>query len=556
MVTAVQSRRTVWSLHQSVQIQHISRVFRQMHGFHVVNTMIHDTGGDLCNKMAEKRHSDFGHITLGLHGNKTWLTHRANVQNERNANAEESTIRPTTKLDHPERWMMEVRNSSLTMRSFGLDAGMDGTTICLVVGSSVEVIDSELLSNMECSGFVLADCVGSGSSRIVMVGSSHKSSTLNVVLPLVGRGYGQLNTTNEEWKGGEEGFSDGCVEREEIIGVGLSFDSTHFGLGTGPLFSFVGKSLWSGSENWKIGMVGEISTELRLSSILNVTSSFEFGEESKSDLGVGSCVWERVVGSKISLSTNHDMGTGLCGTRLGFNVVCANSSFSSCVRTSNDEIDMKHENVTSTNIKRTYVTSASGMTSVKFTLCTFNDMTVAAERFRGGAAICLDDAESSFSVTQCFFHKCTCTGEKDKGGAIYVELDGSDRPITISLSSFTDCEASADHSGDGGCLYCYAFAPSSISDCFFENGKADSTGAAALWMFSHIALSNCAFVSCTAVWDGGALHFHMVDSIDLSFLQFRDCSSTRLGKSNDIDFSSTDEEVVNKDTVRFCDSTS
>ncbi|KAK2963403.1 hypothetical protein BLNAU_1444 [Blattamonas nauphoetae] len=57
-----QIRQTVWSLHQSVQIQHISRVF-QMHGFHVVNTMIHDTGGDLCNKMAEKRHSDFGHIT-------------------------------------------------------------------------------------------------------------------------------------------------------------------------------------------------------------------------------------------------------------------------------------------------------------------------------------------------------------------------------------------------------------------------------------------------------------------------------------------------------------
>ncbi|KAK2957188.1 hypothetical protein BLNAU_7782 [Blattamonas nauphoetae] len=73
MVTAVQSRRTVWSLHQSVQIQHISRVFRQMHGFHVVNTMIHDTGGDLCNKMAEKRHSDFGHITFHTYCLQTFL---------------------------------------------------------------------------------------------------------------------------------------------------------------------------------------------------------------------------------------------------------------------------------------------------------------------------------------------------------------------------------------------------------------------------------------------------------------------------------------------------
>ncbi|KAK2942508.1 hypothetical protein BLNAU_22588 [Blattamonas nauphoetae] len=126
--------------------------------------------------------------SVELHGNKTWLTHIANERNERNDNADESTIRPTTKLNHPERWMMEVRNSSLTMRSFGLDAGMAGTTICLVVGSSVEVIDSDILSNMEYSGFVLADSVGSGSSRIVIVRSSHKSSTLNVVLPLVGRG--------------------------------------------------------------------------------------------------------------------------------------------------------------------------------------------------------------------------------------------------------------------------------------------------------------------------------------------------------------------------------
>ncbi|KAK2955375.1 hypothetical protein BLNAU_9603 [Blattamonas nauphoetae] len=491
--------------------------------------------------------------SVELHGNKTWLTHMAKVQNERNGYPDESTIRPTTKLNHPERWMMEVRNSSLTMRSFGLDAGMAGTTICLVVGSSVEVIDGELLSNMECSGFVLADSVGSGSSRIVIVGSSHKSSTLNVVLPLVGRGSGQLNTIEETWKGVEEGFGDGCVEREEIIGVGLSFDSTHFVLGTGPLFSFVGKSLWSGSENAKIGMIGEISTELRLSSILNVTSNFG----SRTGLGVGSCVWERVVGSRVSGSTNHDMGTGLCGPRLGFNVFCVNSSFSSCVRTSNAVVDHKHKNITSTNIKRTYVTQESGMTSVKFTLCTFNDMTSpGTDNGQGGAAICLYKSQSNLTVTQCFFHKCLCTSPNDAGAAIRVWEYVEDCPITLSLSSFTECISRGTSGSYGGSVSCASNSTISVSDCFVEKSTSGTYhGAVYLSMFSLATLSNCAFVSCSCPYYGGALGPQSVKAIELSFLQFRKCSSTSFGKGKDIYFSST-YSSLDSSNVLFCDSTS
>ncbi|KAK2941731.1 hypothetical protein BLNAU_23353 [Blattamonas nauphoetae] len=486
--------------------------------------------------------------SVELHGNKTWLTHRAKVQNDRKDYTDESTIRQTTKLSHPERWMMEVRNSSLTMRSFGLDAGMAGTTIRLVVGSSVDVIDSELLSNMECSGFVVADWVGSGSSRIVIVGSSHKSSTQNVILPLVGRGYGQLNTNNEEWKEGAEGFGDGCVEREEIIGVGLSFDSMHLGLGTGPLFSFVGKSLWSGSE---------ISTELGSSNVLNVTSSFEIreGSGSRSGLGVGSCVWERVVGSRISLSTNHDMGTGLCGARLGFNVVCVNTSFSSCVRTSNAVIAETHENITQYVIGRTFADSSSGMTSVSFTLCTFNDMTFAAETLPGGAAICLDASCSSLTITQCFFHKCTCTAVSNRGGAIFIRESRTDCPITISLSSFTECALSGASNNFAGSMFCQSGSAISMSDCLFEKSTALWDGAVSLWHLSLATLSNCAFVACSSKSNGGAMQVFVVTTIDLSFLQFRGCSSGDK-KSNDIYFDTMQAPKVTEDTVKFCDSTS
>ncbi|KAK2957889.1 hypothetical protein BLNAU_7065 [Blattamonas nauphoetae] len=350
---------------------------------------------------------------------------------------------------------------------------------------------------MECSGFVLADWDRSGSSRIVIVGSSHKSSTRNIVLPLVGRGYGQLSKNNEEWMGDEEGWSDGLVEMEEIIGVGLSFDSTHFALGTGPLFSFTGKSLF-GSE---IEVIGEISTELGSSDILNVTSTVRDGNGKK--LRDGSCVWERVVGSRISGSTNHDMGTGLCGAQFGFNVVCVNSSFSSCVRTSNTEIDMKHENITDSHIGRTEVRS-SVVTSVQFTLCTFNNMTITDTYSRGGSAICLNQSQSTLTINQCFFHNCTSLPVLNDGGAVRANRD------------------------DGA---------------LFLEGHSLAT------------LSNCAFVQCFTSGYGGAMEVFKVKSIDFSFLQFRGCFSGD-SKSKDIYFDGVETSLPTELTVRFCDSTS
>ncbi|KAK2956063.1 hypothetical protein BLNAU_9040 [Blattamonas nauphoetae] len=369
-----------------------------------------------------------------------------------------------------------------------------------------------------------------------------------MVLPLVGRGYGQMSKSNEEWMFDEEGWSGGWVEMEEIVGVELSFDSTHFTLGTGPLFSFSGKSLPEGSE---IGMIGAIETELRLSSLSNVTSSFVDGGES---LGVGSSVWERVVGSRIERSTNHDMGTGLCGTRLGGNMMCQNSSFSSCVRTSNTVFDMKHVNVTQSFIKRTYVTSPSVITSVKFTLCTFNAMTVAAENWDGGAAICVVYAGSTLTVTQCFFHKCRCTRDAD-GGAICVNEFADYSPFSLSLSCFTECSTDVRPRIWGGSVSCGSYSPISISDCFFEKSKSHSGGGICVRAKRFTTLSNCAFVSCSSVERGGAMRFSSNNEIALSFLQFRKCSS-KAPDTKDIYINHVSSSNVNSHTVQYCDSTS
>ncbi|KAK2941184.1 hypothetical protein BLNAU_23898 [Blattamonas nauphoetae] len=491
--------------------------------------------------------------SVELNGNKTGLTHKANVQNERNRNdAENGNRSPRTEASLA-RWMIDVQNSSLTMRSWRLDAGMQGTTICTVLHSSVEVIDSEIFSNMECSGFVLADAERSGSSRIVIVGISHKSSTQNVLLPLVGREYGQLNKNKEDWMGDGEGWSDVPMKKDYIIGVELSFDSTHFALGTGPLFSFAGKLLPEGSA---IGMFGEVSTELRLSSVLNVTSSFGVG--SGKSLGVGSCVWERVVGSRIERSTNHDMGTALCVTRLGGNIACVNSSFSSCVRTSNDEIDHQHKNITQTSTGRTDVTSHLHVTSVKFTLCTFSTMTIIGGGLNGGgAAIFINKSQSTLNVTQCFFHKCVCQTDDEDGGAINVQETRTDCPATITLSSFADCKnTDAGSYRYGGSVFCDSYSSVTISDCFFDKSRSPYDGSVSLWRHSLATLSNCAFVLSSAFEMGGALGLYSVTSIDLSFIQFRECSSERFAGRNDIYTLKVTPSNVNSNTVKFCDSTS
>ncbi|KAK2960757.1 hypothetical protein BLNAU_4154 [Blattamonas nauphoetae] len=249
------------------------------------------------------------------------------------------------------------------------------------------------------------------------------------------------------------------------------------------------------------------------------------------------------------------MGTGLCGTRLGGNIVCVNSSFSSCVRTSNAVIDHQHINITQDVTGRTFV-EAPETTSVKFTLCTFNDMTVAAGNNEGGAAISMIYSRSSLTVTQCFFHKCSCTAAEDDGGAICLRDNCLDYPVSLSLSSFTECENTGTSLNLGGCVNFYTNSTISISDCFFEKSKSQYAGAVCLWCPQLATLSNCAFVECSSRTWGGAMGLIYIESIALFFLQFRGCSGTSSPFTNDIYFYGISRSLANSDTIRFCDSTS
>ncbi|KAK2961705.1 hypothetical protein BLNAU_3142 [Blattamonas nauphoetae] len=287
-----------------------------------------------------------------------------------------------------------------------------------------------------------------------------------------------------------------------------------------------------------------METSLVGSTLVNMTSS------SQMSLGMqlfGSGVSQRLVGSCVAESTNHESGTGMMSPNLGGNVMCLNTSFSSCIRTRNEDKDFQNKNFTQGDRLNNVTTD---VTSVTFTLCTFNEMTDAGSD-SGGTAIFMFESLSSLTVRTCFFHACTATGNGHDGGAVNLQsLYENKRPVSISHSSFTMCSSN----DCGGCL-CIMNPESLLLDyCFFDHSKAGADGAV-LVESAVITLSNTAFVDCSTTHNGGALTIFTATTLSISFCQFRGCSSERKPDARDILFDQSSAEVPT-DMIQFCDSTS
>ncbi|KAK2953933.1 hypothetical protein BLNAU_11193 [Blattamonas nauphoetae] len=236
---------------------------------------------------------------------------------------------------------------------------------------------------------------------------------------------------------------------------------------------------------------------------------------------------------------------------LGGNLVCLNTSFSSCVRQTNDAVlDFSFEHRTPTHINR-LDNVTSDVTSVTFILCTFFELTVKTEPGFGGGAIFIELTLSSLTVRTCFFHSCTATGSGDDGGAIRFKCaDNYRRPFTVSNSSFTECSAT----DCAGSVLFVQISFVSMDNCFFDLSTARHDGAVNFESTS-VTVSNTAFVDCTSTNRGGALYLDKVTQPILSFVQFRGCTSLNHHYGKDI-FSSTSASSVTSDMFTFCDSTS
>ncbi|KAK2953421.1 hypothetical protein BLNAU_11707 [Blattamonas nauphoetae] len=448
-------------------------------------------------------------------------------------------------------FMFDVSNSTFSASGVHVMCDSENNGFCLVSSSTVHFSSSSITSNGMSSPFMTR--IGlideKSASTIVLSSITHLSNSATLP-PLVGLFHTSICLVVDCSKDASS-FLPNQENRISIFGTGLTFESTSLSSGTGPLFSF---GLADHASSLPVlGNDVEMETSLSSSSFVNVTSSLR---RSSSGQLFGSEVWQRVICCSMSESTNHNSGTGILDANVGGNLVCLNSSFTNCQRSSNEVKDFINENITQTHIGRlNNVTST--VTSVTYTLCTFNTMTVATgQNLQGGAAIFIYGTSSSLTVEKCFFHKCSCTGLDDDGGALCVVYRQTMKcPVSISDSSFTECTALGRLSCCGGAVVIADSSLIKIENCFFEQCQANYDGALFIGS-SPVTLSNCAFVMCLANGRAGTILISGTSTTTLNYLQFRDCLSVSEPQGSDLYFNSQPSSQITSETVKFCDSTS
>ncbi|KAK2944561.1 hypothetical protein BLNAU_20515 [Blattamonas nauphoetae] len=480
---------------------------------------------------------------VSLIGNNTIVEY--NVEERRSEKNDESV---------GQKFMFSVWNSSFRVSGVRALCMSTESGLCVVSSSKVFLSLSAVISDglhsplvMRCSGDGMC-----GSSSWIVVSQCTHESPRHFVAPFVDVGHSR---NDFEISGSEnEREQIGGLEPLSVVGTGISMRSQTLWMGTGPLFSFGMAS--KKNRDFGSAFVGRMDTGMEFCSLVNMSSqTYGLGDFGKSGKGFGSVV-QRIVGSSICLSSNHDRGTGMLDVNLGGSLRCVNTSFFSCVREGNPETEKSESFAEFVQNDRFFIDSTSPVTSVSYTLCSFNEMTAAVGNNLGGAAICLYQSSASLTIDQCFFHKCTVTADHDDGGAVFVRNSSdSGHPVAITNTAFTECKSVERTGNAAGGLIVTDSSQTTLDGCFFESCTAQY-GGAAYFRNSPLTLSNCAFVLCSSSVEAGALHLFSITSIDSSFLQFRECKCPAIPASKDIYFIDVRSDIANSGTIKFCDSTS
>ncbi|KAK2948776.1 hypothetical protein BLNAU_16311 [Blattamonas nauphoetae] len=476
---------------------------------------------------------------LVLHGSNSHLCHSRADKTARSKPTENHETDDAFPSQRNNPCLFQLQNSSMSLFGWILDVSGHGLSVQHLVSSSTEIHRSVILSNWKCSPFIVVGEDNGLGSSVAVISSTH-SSPQNHILPLVAVSSARPEASS--------------MTSVSVIGIDLALSSSILVLGTGPLFSF---GLSEGLE-WGNARDGFFAAETLLSwsRLVNITSQRKEAKIGRNREPLfGSGVMQRMVGCDVDRCSNHNTGTGLADVNLGGSLRCLNSSFSSCVRTSNSPLSFEKQNITQDVIGRQVIDSSSSVTSVTYTLCTFKDMVLTEEGDTGvgGASVFMLNSSSSLSITQCFFHRCKCSGAYPDGGAVYFACTSSNKqPLIISKSSFSECTTN----DCGGTFLCKHSSALMISDSFFYKSEAVRDGVGYLQNITQVVLSNCAFVTCQAQARAGTLYFNYISSVDITFILYRNNSCTYDTKHRDLYFSGISTSLVNSDTIQFCDSTS
>ncbi|KAK2960823.1 hypothetical protein BLNAU_4220 [Blattamonas nauphoetae] len=425
-----------------------------------------------------------------------------------------------------------------------LDSSLPNCAVCHVTSSELSIVNCDVISNAESSPFIVMKSILNRGSSVRLVSTTHKTSS-SFLLPFVGICPSFLDNVKNSYSGPEH-------KDISIIGESISLTNQHLVKGTSPLFAF-----GLGDITPTPTLLGQqLATTLTSASLVNVTSSPIFKPSDSKTFG--SLLSQMAVSCKVTKSTNHDCGALFLDPNLGGNLVCVNSSFSSCIRQSNSEELYTHRNMTQSesHTDRIVFGTSSTATSVTVTSCTFNTMSVGfGWTWGGGAAIFLYASPSSLNISQCSFHKCSVTKADDDGGAVLFYCSSTQsRPIDVSSSSFTECTTAKISTNAAAGIIIGVASSAVIQDTIFERCKAQFDACIYIEACLSSTFTNCFFLSCEGAERTGGCGSHNIKAIDYSYLHFRDCWSPVLPFTKDLCFTNIPETATF--SIQYCDSTS
>ncbi|KAK2955069.1 hypothetical protein BLNAU_10000 [Blattamonas nauphoetae] len=473
--------------------------------------------------------------SMNMIGNQSAIFPSSTTNNEDFSDHSESNGFADEKEDKQNQ-LFRISNSTIWMSELTFECGSVGSSIASICGSCLRIGGSRVISNSDRTPFVIIGGDSGKSSSITIIACSHTSSCFPSILPLTSlSGCDSWTSRNQE----------SCWLGTEVLVMGSEIsvcDACLIG-GSGALFDFcgLGQTVTDGCS---------MTTTLSSSLLLNTTSSSGSGrvKEGGSDFGNSWSVSQKMIGSCVSLCTNHLYGTGIRDLNLGGSVLCSNTSFTHCTTTTTDH-SKEHF------VVQTEITTAN--TLHLFSLCTFKGCS--STTYDGGA-IFLFRVAASLEIDSCSFH--SCSAPSGCGGAILYHPIDTPSSLTVSSSSFVKCSSNTNH---GGSLYLSGMEALTISDCVFLDSRTTRGGGAILiysWssLESNTELSNCLFRNCStndSTWErggSGAIQFNFCSSIQLNSLRFRECVAAT-GNGHDLLFDFV-FPTVSLATVSNCASTS
>ncbi|KAK2950924.1 hypothetical protein BLNAU_14114 [Blattamonas nauphoetae] len=432
--------------------------------------------------------------TMDVIGEGARMSHTWSIWPEQNTESQNHDA-AANDMDDTSKFMFVISNSTIGMSSVSLDSGWAGTSIAKIWCSSLSIGSSAIVSNWECSPFVVMCCSREEGSSLSFFDVSHTSSDKWTLLPLA-----SLSSSPHSAP-----IAPPCSRLRMDVSLscsGLSIDDTCLVSESGPLVS--------SSPSQTDSPICLVSTALSSARLWNVTHSPSLRQCDQSVVSLSS---QLLIGCRVMNSSNFLSGTTCRDFNEGGNLLASNTSFTSCT------ID------DSTRISKHFTTlqeiSANTHT---FQLCTFKGCTSTTS-----GVISILSSLTLF-LTQCSFDSCEA---KTGAGSAVILSSSSHHPVTlvVTSSSFVDGKA---FGGSGGTFHLTCPELFSLSDSVFLRSSANLRGGAIFLdatssRSTTTSISNCLFKECRSnisssniMHGGGAIHFSTYPTFKLNSLFFRD----------------------------------